>query len=70
MTELILIVFGTILASAAHLILRDHTDEKRRASLMHATRANTSEDWDEKGDATRCDEGVSDTLDIVENAVK
>jgi hypothetical protein len=32
MTELILIVFGTILASSAHLILRDHTDEKRRAS--------------------------------------
>jgi hypothetical protein len=31
MTELILIVFGTILASSAHLILRDHTDEKRRA---------------------------------------
>jgi hypothetical protein len=29
-----------------------------------------SEDWDEEGDAKRCDEGVLDTLDIVESAVK
>lgn len=28
--ELILLLFGTILASAAHLILRDHTDMQRR----------------------------------------
>jgi hypothetical protein len=36
---------------------------------IDAVLSSTSEDWDEKGDATRCDEGISDTLDIVENAV-
>jgi hypothetical protein len=37
--------------------------------IMHAKRINHSEDWDEKGDAERCDQGVSDTLDIAEKAV-
>jgi hypothetical protein len=37
--------------------------------IMNTTRMNHSEDWDEEGDAKRCDQGVLDTLDVAESAV-
>jgi hypothetical protein len=38
-------------------------------NIMRANRMNKSEDWDEKGDAERCDQAVADTLEIGEKAI-
>lgn len=45
-------------------------DDSLPGQIMQATRINHSEDWDEEGDATRCDTGIADTLDNAESAIK